>query len=152
MSNTRIVVIKRRQLLYTGIVILLVAVALLLLIFLPRKEKTADTLPQYNNINNEEAKYTAGVYTSVISLNDSLLNLEVIVDKNHINSICISNLDDAVTTMYPLVEPALEKLAQQLYLDVEMDRIQFSEDSKYTQTLLLNAIKDTLAKAEIKNE
>lgn len=149
MSNTKIVVIKRRQLLYSGVIVLLIIIALLVFILFPRSDKSADATPQYNN---EEARYTAGVYTSVISLNDSLLNLEVIVDKNHINSIYISNLDNAITTMYPLVEPALEKLASQLYLDVEFDAIKFSDDSKFTQTLLLNAIKDTLAKAIITEE
>lgn len=148
MSNTKIVVIKRKQLLYAGVIIFLVVIALLLLIFYPRSssDDSTNSTPQYNN---EAARYTAGVYTSVITLNDNLLNLEVIVDKNHINSIRISNLDNEITTMYPLVAPALEQIAEQLYLDVAFDSIKFSDDSKYTQTLLLNSIKETLNKAEI---
>ena len=55
----------------------------------------------------------AGVYTSSILFHDSTLDVQVIVDENRINSISLVNLNETVTTMYPLVEPALEEVSDQ---------------------------------------
>ena len=49
--------------------------------------------------------------------------------------------------MYPLVEPALENLATQIYATQSTDNITYEDDSKYTSMLLLEAIKSALAKA-----
>jgi hypothetical protein len=81
-------------------------------------------------------------------LNDTALNLEVVVDKNHINSVEIKNIDEAVTTMFPLVEPSLESIRTQLYNDVPLEEIKIEEDQKYTQQLLIEAIKTALEKAQ----
>lgn len=147
MSNTKIVVLKRRQLLYTGIAVAAGIVLLLCLILSGSKKDSGGPSP--SNTPQDEACYQAGVYTSVISLNDTLLNLEVVVDKNHINSIRIINLDESITTMYPLVKPALDSIAAQLISGTAPSDVTLSEESKYTQTLLLNAINNTLEKAAL---
>ena len=44
--------------------------------------------------NEETASYIPGVYNSQLSLNDTTLNIEVVVAENHINSVndfCISH-------------------------------------------------------------
>lgn len=143
MSNTKIVVIKLKQIIYGGIfaVLGIVLIILLITLFKSGKKDTADTA--------SAATYVPGVYTSVVSLNDTKLNLEIVVDKDHINSVQIVNIDESVTTMYPLVEPSIKDIATQLCNDVDIDSVVIPEDSKYTQTLLLDAVEQTLAKAMV---
>lgn len=50
--------------------------------------------------------------------------------------------------MFPLMEPALESLASQIYTSQSLENIQYSEDQKYTSMILLNAIETALKKAE----
>jgi hypothetical protein len=51
--------------------------------------------------------------------------------------------------MFPLVEPSLEAIATQLYNDVPLDQLELLEDKKYTQQLLIEAIKLALEKAQV---
>lgn len=94
-------------------------------------------------------QYTPGVYTSSIVLNDTSLNIEVVLDEDHINSVRVVNIDEATTTMYPLIQPALDDIFKQLEEGVDLESITLSEDQKYTQQLLLDAVKNTIAKATI---
>ena len=96
-----------------------------------------------------EATYRAGVYTCGISLNDTVLSLEIVLDKDHINSIRLINLEDSVATMYPLMEPALDALSEQLTGGVAPKDVKLSEETKYTQLLLMEVINQTLAKAAV---
>jgi len=140
MSKTKIVVLHLKEIIYTaifaGLGILLII--LLIVMFLNKKEDTTTMTGK---------QYTPGVYTSTLVLNDTSLNLEIVLDENHINSVQIVNIDEVTTTMFPLVEPSLEDIAEQLYDGIDIDSVTISKDSKYTQTLLLEAIKTTLAKA-----
>ncbi|WMJ86180.1 hypothetical protein [Anaerocolumna sp. MB42-C2] len=141
MSKTKIVVIHLKEIIYTalfaGLGILLII--LLVIMFMNKKEDTTATM--------SGTQYTPGVYNSTLVLNDTALNLEVVLDKDHINSVRIVNIDDSITTMYPLVEPSLNDISEQLVDGVDINSIEISEDSKYTQILLLDAIKAALAKA-----
>jgi hypothetical protein len=143
MSKTKIVVIQLKEIIYTVIFVGLGILLILLLIFmfLPNKDKKNDSA-------NQEHTYKAGVYTSELTLNGTTLNLEVVLDQNHINSVQLVNTSEAVKTMYPLVESSLKDIEKQLSNDVSVDDIKVSKDSQYTETLLLDTIKNTLAKAE----
>ena len=146
MSQKKIIVIKLKQTIYGAIFVVLGIILIILLVSLFTSGKDD------SNSVASKAKYTAGVYTSVINLNDTTLNLEIVVDKDHVNSVRIVNLDDAVKTMYPLVDPAINDIADQLCNDIDIDSITVSEERKYTQTLLVDAVKQTLEKATIKEE
>lgn len=141
MAKTKIVVIQLKEIIYTVIFAALGILLILLLIFMFRDkdEETAST---------ETALYTAGTYSSTITLNDMALNLVVVVDKNHINKVSIENIDESITMMYPLLEPSLDSIAMQLYDDVPLEQVELSEDKKYTQQLLLDAIAVALEKAK----
>ena len=118
------------QLIFTGIfaVLGIILIVLMIIMFKPKKEaESAQTAA-------DAAKYTAGVYTSGITIGDSAIDVEVVVDTSHINSIRLVNLSESVTTMYPLVQPALEDLASQIYESQTTDGITFSADSKYFNT------------------
>ena len=101
------------------------------------------------DVASETKLYKAGVWNSSIPLSDTVINLEVVLDENHINSVRIVNIDKTITTMYPLVEPALDEISAQLSKDIPIDQIELRDDSKYTQTLLIEAIKAALDKAKI---
>ena len=146
MSQKKIVVIKLKQIIYFAVFAALGIVLIILLISLLTSGKD-DSAPVTNT-----AKYNAGIYTSEIALNDTTLNLEIVVDKDHINSVRIVNLDEAITTMYPLVEPSINDIADQLCNDIDIDSLTVPEESKYTQILLIDAVKQTLAKAVVPAE
>lgn len=141
MARTKIVVIQLKEIIYTVIFAALGILLILLLIFMFRDKDKEEA-------STETGLYTAGTYSSSITLNDMAFNLVVVVDKNHINKVSIENIDESVTTMYPLVEPSLDLIALQLYDDVPIDQVEFSKNSIYTQQLLVDAIKVALDKAQ----
>ena len=66
---------------------------------------------------------------------------------DHINSIELVNLSETATVMYPLMEPTLDEIAQQIYTTQSTENITYSDENKYTSMLLLDAIEDALGKA-----
>ena len=169
--QTKILVLRKNRLLLG--LFLLVAAALLVFMLSRINAKADSPSPKSNSGSNSsnssipttasgdrasvedfyktEATYRAGVYTCGISLNDTVLSLEIVLDKDHINSIRLINLEDSVATMYPLMEPALDALAEQLTGGVALEDIKLSEESKYTQLLLMEVINQTLAKAAVED-
>ena len=103
--------------------------------------------PKHQETSAEVEKYVPGTYTSTVTLNNTALEVEVTVDESHINSIRFSNLDETVATMYPLIQPAIEDLAEQVYDKQTVNDIELSEESPYTSQVLLNAISNALEKA-----
>lgn len=144
MSKTKIIIIQLKEIIYTAIFVGLGILLILLLIFMFFPKKDIQT----SRLQPNEKKYTAGVYNSMITLNNTALNLEVIVDENTIHSVRIVNVDQSITTMFPLLAPSLKQLEKQLCNGTDIDHIKLSKQSKYTQTLLLDAIRSTLQKAE----
>ncbi len=145
-SKTKIVVLHVKELIYTGIfaVLGILFIVLLIIMFIPEKEddSAVSTMTQ-TTVNN----YVPGVYTTSLILNDNIVEIEVTVDENNINSIRLVNLDEAVTTMYPLIQPSFEDLAGQIIENQSLDNITYSDESKYTSMVLLNAISSSLDKA-----
>ena len=148
MAKTRIIVLKLKKLLRIGIPVALALIlfVLLFVLFISPKDNNTDNA---ENITPTVATYRAGVYNSVIELGDSLLNLEVVVDTDHINSVRLVNLDEATSAMYPLMEPAAADISAQLAAGASLNDVTLSESSKYTQTLLLEGVRSTLEKATI---
>lgn len=100
--------------------------------------------------NGEKARETAyipGVYTTSLVLNEQAVDIEVIVDKDSITSVRMVNLDEAIATMYPLVQPSLESLAAQIYEKQSLDDLSYPMESRYTSLVLINAIDTALQKA-----
>lgn len=140
-SKTRIVVLHMKEIIYTLIFVALGILLILLLTFMffPRNKTSA---------SNKE-KYVPGVYTSTVTLNNTSLEVEVTVDSSHINSIRFSNLDDSVTTMYPLIQPTLEDIAVQICESQSLENISYSSDNPYTSQIIINAIEKALEKAVV---
>ena len=138
-SKTKIVVLHMKEIIYTVLfaVLAIVLIFLLVFMFLPHKKDSAAT----------EEKYIPGVYTSTVTLNSTPLEVEVTVDESHINSIRFSNLDETVAAMYPLIQPTIEDIAEQVYEKQSLEDIEYSSDSPYTSQVIINAIDDAIKNA-----
>lgn len=139
-SRTKIVVLHMKEIIYTVVFATLAILLIVLLMFM--------FLPKNKEARSNEEKYMPGVYTSTVTLNNTALEVEVTVDEAHINSIRFSNLDETVATMFPLIQPAIEDIAEQVYEHQSLENIQYSEDNPYTSQVIINAIEEALKKAE----
>ena len=147
-SKTKIVVLHVKELIYTGIFVVLGILFLVLLIvmFLPDKKENQETMAP--GVTEETVKYVPGVYTTSLILNGNVVEIEVTVDEYNINSVRLKNLDDAVTTMYPLLEPAFDNLATQIVENQSLSNLTFPEENQYTSMVLEEAIYNAFEKAK----
>ena len=143
-AKTKIVVLHMKELVYT--VIFVVLAGLLILLFVGINIKGG----QKDESAKETMKYTPGKYTSSILFNDNSIDVEVVVDENRINSVSLVNLDESVATMYPLMQPALDAISQQIYENQSLEGIDYGSENQYTSQVLVEAIRNALSKAEEK--
>lgn len=165
-SKTKIVVLHLKELIRTGIFIgsgIIIIVLLILLVFPDKKsdtpkdnssESNSDVSSGSQNTIHDSAvtSYIPGVYSTALVLGDHAVDVEVIVDSDNINSIRLINLDEAITTMYPLLQPTFESLTAQIYERQSLEGITYTDDSKYTSLVLLQAIEASLSKAAVSGE
>lgn len=195
-ANTKIVVLRRKELLYTGIFAALgvLFVILLLMLLLPGKDadtssgtpdspdNTAETampdnvadlgrIPQ--SAQAEDAStgavadagavlnsasgavgtantYIPGIYTTELILGSETVNVEVIVNDHAITSVSLADPSETLTTMYPLLEPTMESLNDQLCEMQDPSQVTYSAETRYTSLVLLEAVKASLEKAKPK--
>ena len=141
-SKTKIVVLHMKEVIYTAVFIALALILGIVVFFMfgPGKGKLSSSGAVH--------KYKPGVYTSSIELNSNTFDVEVTVDADSIQSIHLVNLSESTAAMFPLMEPALESLASQIYTKQSLENIQYAENQKYTSMMLLDSISDALKKAE----
>ncbi len=161
-AKTKIVVLHMKELIYTGIFagLGIIFIILLIVMFLPNKgETSAPNVSDETSLEGNEATttsadplYIPGIYTTELVLGGQSIDVEVIVDQTNISSIQMVNLSEAVTTMYPLLQPTFDSICTQVYETQSLEEISYSADSKYTSLVLLEAIQSSLDKASIKNQ
>ena len=134
-SKTKIIVLHMKEIIYTAIFAALGILLIILLAVMFRPGSGDGDSP--------------GIYTSTLTLNNANLEVEVSVDESRINSIRFSNLDETVTAMFPLIQPAIEDIAEQIYDSQSLDDISLPEDTPYTSQMILNAIKEAVEKAAV---
>jgi len=138
----KIVVLKRRQLLLSAILVIIAIVTVLIISFSTRSNSD-------DGIHLEDARFIPGLYNSDIRLSEYTLHLELAVDRNCIKSVNITNLNEEILSMYPLIEPSLQAVSKQLLDGVAIDAVTINEDSKFTQMMLIEAIGSMLEKATL---
>ena len=111
--------------------------------------KDGDDLVFMNNETFEQISISPSQVNGVNFLKESE-NVEVVVDENRINSVSLVNLDESVATMYPLMQPALDAISQQIYENQSLEGIDYGSENQYTSQLLVEAIRNALSKAEEK--
>ena len=114
--------------------------------------ETTSAAPVPESSSAAANQYIPGVYTSSLMLNNSTLEIQVCVDSNHINSVSINNMDEAITTMYPLMSNSINDISNQIVNSQSLENITYTEDCRYTYIILLDAIATTLEKEKIQPE
>lgn len=140
-SQTKIVVLRAKKLLYTSIFLMLGLIFVSIVLILLANGKTKET---FSNTKN----YIPGIYSSSITLGSSSFHVEVTVDKEKITNVGLTNLDETVETMYPLLQPAISEINEKLQTVDSIEKLEFTADNQYTHTILTQAIKSALEKAE----
>ena len=195
-ANTKIVVLRRKELLYTGIFAALgvLFVILLLMLLLPGKDTDASygtpdspdgtaatempdnvadlgrssqfsaaedastgavdnagaVLDSVSGPAGTDNTYIPGIYTTELILGSETANVEVIVSDHAITSVSLADPSETLTTMYPLLEPAMESLNDQLCEMQDPSQVTYSAETRYTSLVLLEAVKASLEKAKPK--
>ncbi len=146
-SNTKIIVLKSKELIYTGIFIILGVLLVLLLFYM----FSPNDKPE-NETSSTEAvtTYAPGIYTSSLNLGGAQLQVCVTVDKDAISHVDIKNLDETVTAMYPLITPSLDEINSQITSVNSLSEITYSSDTQYTSIIIMEAVKQALVPAEVK--
>ncbi len=141
-SKTKIVVLHMKEIIYTAIFVVLGILLILLLVFMffPKNKKAMDSAKEY----------MPGIYTSTVTLNNTDLEIEVTVSQNEITSIRCVNLSETVTTMYPLLQPAIEDMADQVCELQTTENLVYPKENPYTSQMIANAIETALKKAVVK--
>ena len=181
-ANTKIVVLRRKELLYTGIFAALgvLFLILLLMLLLPEKDADASGVPDSpdntaatdmpDNVadldgssqfsESEEVStgavadtgaantYIPGIYTTELILGSETVNVEVIVNDHAITSLSLAGTDETLTTMYPLLEPTMDSLSEQICETQSLSQVTYSSETRYTSLVLLEAVKASLEKAK----
>ena len=163
-AKTKIVVLHMKELIYTGVFAALgiLFIVLLIIMFLPDDEQAGDTgnnppTVSDGNISGDvsassDSLYIPGIYTTELILGGQTIDVEVIVSQEAISSIRLVDLSESVTTMYPLLEPTLESICEQVYETQSLDNIEYGAESKYTSLVLLEAIQTALNKASAETD
>lgn len=137
-AKTKIVVLHMKEIVYT-IIFLVLGILLVFLLFFMFGSRSATT--------TSTELYQPGVYTSTLTLSNASLEVEVTVDSDQINSIRFSNLDETITTAYPLIQSTMEDIAIQVCETQSLENITYTEDNMYTSQVITEAIKEALDKA-----
>lgn len=147
-SNTKIVVLRSKEVIYTLILIFAIILALVLILSLYLPAATDSDIQSDTAVSS---MYIPGVYTTTLSLGNTDLELQVILDSDHINSISFANMSESVATMYPLINPTLDELSAKVIASQSIEQISYSTENKYTSLLILNAISQALEKGTVTN-
>lgn len=140
-AKTKIVVLHMKKLIFAGIAFGL-GILILILLFIMLRTNSSKSANE-----SVDTMYVPGVYTSSVLIDQNAFDVQVSVDENHINSIELINLDESMETMYPLLSPTLEELADQIIKNQSVSDITYSKNNQYTSMLLANAVTDALDKA-----
>ena len=170
-ANTKIVVLRRKELLYTGIFAALgvLFVLLLLMLLLPGKDtdvssgtpdspdgtaaaEMPDNVADVSTgaVADTGNTYIPGIYTTELILGNETVNVEVIVSDHAITSVSLADPSETLTTMYPLLESTMESLNDQLCEMQDPEQVTYSAETRYTSLVLLEAVKASLEKAKPK--
>lgn len=135
-SKTKILLLRRRECIYTLLfaALAIILIILVFLMFLPAATSGSDT----------PVSYSPGIYTSQITLQDSVIDVEVRADHLGIHSIGLQNVSQTVSAMYPMVKPSLDKLAKQICDTQSVENIYYEKSNQYTSQMLLSAIRSAL--------
>lgn len=158
MANKKIVVLKLRELIYTGIFLFFGVILILLLVTMFRGDQPddSDMAEPATPTSASAASLQPGLYTTELTMGGNAFSLELRVQSDQKKSLQLVPVhapsgditkEEYLATMYPLVEPALDILTRTLTEGALLSEVTFSLENQYTGTLLLQAAELLLIKA-----
>ncbi len=135
MKGAKFVVLSLKDII-KNFIFILVGIALLVFLF----------LVFFKSENSDAVQYTPGTYSSQVLIKGEPLEVFVTVDSDSIAEINTSSLDDKQLAYYPLIEPTASNLFPKV-IEAQSTDVEITEDSYYTQFVLLTAIDDALDQA-----
>ena len=113
MGGTKIFVLQMKDLIRIGIFTLLglALVILLLVLLVPRGRGSA---PEDDQARYSSSRFVPGTYASTIILNSEPVQVRVTVSEYDILMVYLAGMDDAQRTFYPLFEPRMLDLAEEV--------------------------------------
>lgn len=153
-SQTRILVIPLKKLLICA-AILTAAILIILLLICSSGKSSSSAVNTSANVSSNQSNsvsptYCPGVYTSSLLLNGTPLDIQVTVDDNNINDIEMVNLSESIETMYPMLSSSFNNIKEEVIKKGTTTNVSYDINSKYTSTILLDAINTALDKARTK--
>ena len=150
MSKTKIVILQAREIIYTAIFVGLGILLLIVLFFMfwPSGSSSKKTAGTYKG----NAIYEAGIYNEELTIGESRVELQVTLDEDRVKSVKVVNLDESVSAMYPLMKPSVKNISKQLASGVSIDEVVLSEESQYTEKLVLEKVKDVMKENTAQNK
>ncbi|MFG6328250.1 MAG: hypothetical protein K1W06_02055 [Lachnospiraceae bacterium] len=142
MSRTRIVILQMREIIYTAIFAGLGILLLIILFFMFWPDGKDENKERADN--EKTAVYEAGIYNKKMTVGDSVINLQVVLDEEQVKSVEMTNLDDTVSAMYPLMKPSVESISNQLAAGASLDEVVLSDEGQYTEKMILNEVDNVL--------
>ena len=149
MGGTKIFVLRMKDIIRIGLLVLagIVLLVVLLVFLIPRGggdeeaeyDPTTTLSADAEYEGHEPVKYIAGTYTSSIILNGEPVNIRVTVSDHEILAIEMTDMDETQQTFYPLFEPSLRYLAEQI-LRYQTARIEPETDNPVTTAILQQAV------------
>lgn len=141
-SKTKIVVLRMKEIIYTAIFVglAILLITLFLIMFKPKRDAVQTSA--------DSVSYIPGVYTVSLNLSNQEVDVQVTVDTDRIKAVSLVPLNDSVTTMYPLLQPTLQELSAQIVNSQSTENLTYASDSKYTSTVLIQAVDKALNKAK----
>ena len=143
--GTRIFVVQMRELVRVGIIAFvgLILLILALVFLLPRgRDDGAYSEP------GATARYIPGTYYSTIILNDEPIHVRVTVSEDEILSIYMSDMMHVQRVFYPLFEPRMNDLAEEI-LRYQSAHITPLTDYPVTTGILQEAVRHALQMAYV---
>ena len=130
-SKTKIVVLHMKEVVYTAVFLALALILLVVFLIMFSGKKDSAKKPSVTTAASaENARYIP----STISLGDQTFDVQVNVEQDRITAISLNNLSETTAAMYPLMEPALDSIASQIYVNQTTEGLIYGEDDRYSSS------------------
>lgn len=148
-AKPQIFVFHLKEVIYTAIFIILgiLFLLLLLIMFKPDSDRKETEGSVSGNTQQTGNVYVPGTYTTIVYLDGQSFEVQVTTMEDHISDITLHAQDSTLSSLYPLLEPSMASLSQQICETQSFDNLSISEDASYTSQLLLDAISASVAMA-----
>lgn len=137
-NNSRVMIFHLKELLYI-VFFLLIGIALIILLFFLCFPKT--------KAEDKTSKYSQGIYSQSITVDDVTMDVAVNVDANTIKDLNLLNCPDEIRSSYPLLISSFEDVRKKV-LSSQSLNITYDRDYAYTYEMILDAIEQSLKDAK----